>query len=135
MALTSLAATQADPTRWDLFFTRFQAVGPTVAALIVLGGAVLTIAQKNRTDRRSLWWARVQWAADKAVDDDPGKRVIGAAALAALATRRVKDRADRELLGAIADDELADVARQVPLVDEGETVEFELDEGGEDGQS
>jgi hypothetical protein len=128
------SAADSEPSSWDQFFTRFQAVGPTVAAFVVLGGAVLTIWQKSRTDRRELWWTRVQWAADKSVDPDPGSRDIGAAALASLAAEKVKHAGDRNLLGAIANNELADVAKLVAAQDSHEALEFELAEGDPDGE-
>lgn len=119
-----------DPlTGLELTLRWAQAVGPAVAALIVLAGVALTIWQKNRTDARTLWWTRVEWAAERAADSDAGKKAIGAAALNALAAGKVKNKADRELIGAIVNVELADVAEQLDPTDSTETVVFELDEG------
>lgn len=115
-AVSATASVVATGTRWDwdVFFTRFQSVGPTIAAAIVLVGVLLTLRQKNKTDDRTLWWARVQWAADKLASPTPGERDIGGAAVLALAAVKPESETDRELLAAIADARLSLVAPGVP---------------------
>lgn len=108
------AARAGDPTGWDLFFQRFQAVGPTVAALIVVVGALITLRQKNVTDARTLWWTRVQWAADKAAASDADERAVGQAALVSLARDGNKDEGDTLLLESIANAQLSEVSSQDP---------------------
>ncbi|KQY61788.1 hypothetical protein ASD30_25390 [Nocardioides sp. Root140] len=95
-------------------------------ALIVLGGVGLTVWQKNRTDRRSLWWSRVQWAADRAAAGDENSQAIGMAALVTLASDKNKDTADVELLGAIVDSQLQGLS---PFNPGDGPVVFVVDEG------
>ncbi len=47
---------------------------PIVAAAIVLTGVLLTLRQKERTDRKDQWWKRVQWSADLVVGADDQRR-------------------------------------------------------------
>jgi hypothetical protein len=75
---------------------------PVVAALVAITGVWVTVAQKNRTDRREQWWKRVQWAAEQVVSDDEKKKAIGAGALLTLiAETKQIDLADSKLLDTI----------------------------------
>ena len=77
---------------------------PVIAATLVLWGVLLTIRQKNRTDRKEQWWKRVQWAADAVASTDDRKRCMGMSMLTALiATAAVVESDDVRLLQAIID--------------------------------
>jgi hypothetical protein len=77
---------------------------PVLAAIVVLVGVLLTIRQKERTDRKEQWWKRVQWAADAVASADELRRCVGMSALTALivAAERI-ETADAGLLQAIID--------------------------------
>ncbi|MGW4944152.1 hypothetical protein ACWEOZ_21490 [Actinoplanes sp. NPDC004185] len=77
---------------------------PVVAATLVLLGVLLTIRQKNRTDRKEQWWKRVQWAADAVASSDDRRRCLGMSMLIALIdSSPVVERDDARLLQAIID--------------------------------
>jgi hypothetical protein len=81
--------------------TRFV---PILAAAVVLAGVLLTIRQKERTDRKEQWWRRIQWAADAVASSDERRRCIGMSALTALIfSADFIESADADLLQAIVD--------------------------------
>lgn len=69
-----------------------------VAALVALVVGIVTIAQKNRADRRDQWWKRTQWALDAALDDDENRAAVGLAALTYLGERRLAKKDESALL-------------------------------------
>lgn len=60
------------------------ALGPLATLLVVLA-AVVTVRQRASADRRDQWWQRAEWALDRALDGDPGRREMGLAMLSVLA--------------------------------------------------
>lgn len=83
-----------------------------VAALVVLTGAVVTVLQRRRADRKEQWWKRTQWALDPVRSDDDYSQVLGANVLAQQARSRDADREDARLLREAVE----------PLVDTGQEV-------------
>lgn len=69
-----------------------------VAALVALVVGIVTIAQKNRADRRDQWWKRTQWALDAALDDDENRAAVGLAALTYLGESRLAKKDESALL-------------------------------------
>lgn len=108
-----------------MLFQRAQAIGPSTAGLLVLVGAVVTVRQKNRTDRRNLWWSRVQWAADKTFGGTDAEQAAGQAALDSLAKDGAPDVGDLRLLAAIAAVQLDQIASYLAGAD----LDFDVDEG------
>ncbi len=46
-----------------------QIAAPFLAAGVAVVGVYLTVAQKDRSDRRSEWWRRATWALERTVSD------------------------------------------------------------------
>lgn len=60
---------------WDSYsFAPMVTLGIGLAAAII---AVATLFQKSRSDARSEWWRRTQWAVDAWLSEDPERRAQG----------------------------------------------------------
>lgn len=87
-----------------------QALGPTAtvtAALIAAVIALATLKHRRRQDRREQWWARAQWAIDRAASDNPRAQTAGLAVLSRLSASNLADPEDVETLLAIPLQELS----------------------------
>lgn len=63
-------------------------------------GAMLSLAQKARNDRKDAWWKRAQWAMDQAFSPDAGRRETGFLALTILGKNERATGEDKKLLAA-----------------------------------
>lgn len=69
-----------------------------VAAALVLAGAVLTIRQRTRADRKVQWWVRTQWALDLVCRDDSFSQLLGVNVLAQQLRSDAADAEDERLI-------------------------------------
>jgi len=74
-------------------------IGSLASALVFLA-AMLTLAQKARTDRHDAWWKRAQWAIDRSLSDEDRTRIVGTKAMLVLAADRTAASADLDVLDA-----------------------------------
>lgn len=68
-------------------------VAPTVILLVGL----FTVLQRSKADRQAEWWRRVQWSADRALEDDVLAQTVGVEVLTALGRSKFSQK-DRESL-------------------------------------
>ncbi|MFW0793781.1 hypothetical protein AAFP30_08220 [Gordonia sp. CPCC 205515] len=61
-----------------------QAWATLVVGVVATVGVIVTILQRNRSENRSEWWRRFQWALDATHSDVPQRRDDGWAVIAEL---------------------------------------------------
>lgn len=54
-----------------------QIAAPFLAAIVAVVGVYFTVAQKDRSDRRTEWWRRVTWALERTTSENDDEAETG----------------------------------------------------------
>ncbi len=88
------------------------AVAILIAATLAFLGAMTSLQQKRRVDRRAAWWERARWALDLSFAADDNQSAVGSSGLLVLTTQG--DETDLALI----DRRLAQLFAQEQTLDE-----------------
>lgn len=85
-----------------IFYEYKGSLGNTVVACLALGIAAQTLSQRVFSDDRDAYYARVQWAVDLTLDDNPVKQNAGWFFLQPLAESGLRMSEDEHFANAVA---------------------------------
>ena len=85
-----------------LFYEYNGSLGATMIAILALGIAAETLTQKMLSDDRDAFYARVQWAIDLTLDDNPARQTAGWYFLQPLAESGLRMSEDEHFANAVA---------------------------------
>lgn len=79
-----------------------QIAAPFLAAIVAVVGVYLTIAQKDRNDRRTEWWRRVTWALERTSSGIDAEAETGWIILGGLLDSDLATGTETAIIGALA---------------------------------
>jgi hypothetical protein len=112
----SAASEPTEAARWLAEWSRSAGFGGTaaiVAATIAYRAARSNARRQQFVDRKVQWWARAQWALDRALSDDRRTQAIGLGMLEALGRSEWAGEHEEDLVDVVLAE---DLGREVEIV-------------------
>ena len=89
-----------EPGTWDFFVSTFSfaPVATLVIGAVAAGIAVGTLIQRRRSDARSEWWRRAEWALDARIHANSEMNRNGKSMLTALLSSKLAGKEERKFI-------------------------------------
>ncbi|GAA4048282.1 hypothetical protein GCM10023063_39660 [Arthrobacter methylotrophus] len=96
----------APPAEWWQIVSALSPLAVLVAAIVAAFVGLLSLRQKARSDNRSEWWRRAQWALDASLSRSRSEAEMGQKAIELLGHSELASREELELLKVGTEDAL-----------------------------